>query len=131
MKPRLPRLTLITLTLAGCGTASTSNDNWDYVGSVANLRSPPTSMTAERRKEIDDERHGKPGMPSEAIQQKFRNEFEDWKRSVREALNSVRNSCTRETGDTGTRHFFGGYDDAFLACMKARGWIRPLRSNHL
>jgi hypothetical protein len=38
-------------------------------------------------------------------------------------------ACTRETGDHGTGHKLWGYSEAFMACMKARGWAAGSRTH--
>jgi hypothetical protein len=125
-------LLLVALLAVGCGAATTTKDGWDYNGPDATLKSPPLNMSEERRREILEDLGGKSsGMPSEAIQEKFRAEFETWKRKYAEALQSARDACARSTGDSGTPGFWAGYSDAFVDCMRARGWMRPSGSNPL
>ncbi len=118
--------------VAGCGTTSPKKDSSDYNGPDATLRSPVVNLSPERRREIAEDLGGKPfGMPSEAMQEKFRAEFEIWKRKYLDAMHAGQDACKRETGETGNPGLWSGYSDAFVACMNARGWVRPRGSNPL
>jgi hypothetical protein len=129
---RLSLLSLAALLAVGCSAATTRKDSWDYNGPDTTLKSPPLNMSEERRREISEDLGGKPsGTPSETIQEKYRAEFETWKKNYLEALQVARDTCTRATGDSGTPSFWTGYSDAFVTCMKGRGWTRPRGSNPL
>ncbi len=43
---------------------------------------------------------------------------------ISEALEAAKDACARETGDSKIPGYWSGYSDRFMACMKARGWIR-------
>ncbi len=132
MVRHLPLLSLVALLAGGCGATSTKRNSWDYSGPDVRLKSPPLNMSEERRREIFEDLGGRQfGMPSEALQEKFREEFETWKRKYLEALEGARDACARETGESGTPSFWTGYSKVFVACMNARGWSRPRGSNPL
>jgi hypothetical protein len=94
----------------GCGTASTGKDNWAYTGPDAKLKSPP--------------RISKENLTPEALQQRFRENLEAWEQERRNVFEAVKDTRARETGDGRTPGYWRGYSDAFMACMKAQGWIR-------
>jgi len=52
-------------------------------------------------------------------------DFGAWQSKVLAAMEEAKVVCRRETGDSGERHFWTGYDTAFLACMNVQGWSRP------
>jgi hypothetical protein len=104
-------LCLTAMCISGCGTTSTSRNNWAYVGADAALEFPrPPAPTKNDTAEIRLQRY------VELLDAQHRR--------LLEALENARNSCIHETGDSGSRHFWTGYDKAFLACMSARGWSR-------
>ena len=132
MGKHLPVLSLAAWLAVGCAAAPSSKDSWAYAGPDAVLNSP-FMASRERQREMVEELGGKPGTPSEALQQKVRDEFEAWKKVRLDAVQTAKDVCARETGDSATPGFLGRYGEAFLACMKTRGWSRssygdPLRS---
>jgi hypothetical protein len=103
-------LSLAVLCLVGCGPASTKEENWAYTGSDAALRQPT---------------FGPQGSLSPADRHlQVQQSTEAWRKKSGEAVDSAKDACARETGGSGTRNSLTGYSDAFMACMKARGWIR-------
>lgn len=101
-------LSLAAMCLVGCGTTSTSKENWAYLGSDATLRSPPRIPRAN--------------LSSEAWLSKLRENEEAWRQKRQEAVEAAKDACARETGASGKRSFWTGYGAAFMACMNARGW---------
>lgn len=102
---------LVATCISSCGTASTSRDHWAYVGADPALEFPrPPARTKDDTPEMQLQRYVE---LSAAHRQRL------W-----DAMENTRSSCIRETGDSGSRHFWAGYDKAFLACMNARGWSR-------
>ena len=127
MTNRLPILALVASSMFGCGTASTSRDHWAYVGDDPTLRSPPT-MLPSRVHAINEEMRGQ---PPEVVQRRLAGDFVNWQQRVVTTIHDARDTCVRATGDSGERHSWSGYDEAFLACMGARGWTRPTGSDPL
>jgi hypothetical protein len=101
---------LAAIGLAGCGSASKGEENWAYEGTDQSLRSPHTGPAGS--------------MSAEARHAQLLESVEAWRLKNREALEAAKGACARETGDNRTPGAWRGYSDAFMACMKAKGWIR-------
>ena len=129
---RLALCAIVPALLAGCGTASTSEYSWLYVGTDESLKSSPTDRALALRYKLARERGEKPiKPPSVAEYAAMQTDYEIWRRELLATIDQDRATCARKTGDSGKRHFWTGYDPAFLACMSERGWTRPTGSDPL
>jgi hypothetical protein len=88
-------LLLVAIIVAGCGTATTSPENWAYSGADRSLRSPPPIP--------------RDNLSTEAWQLRIQQSLETWQRQRAEALEVAKNACAGAV---------------FMACMKAKGWSR-------
>jgi hypothetical protein len=107
---RFAILVLACAGLAGCGTVDTSRENWAYTGRDAALRQPAPPSIGE--------------LASAAWALEAQGKLDAWQRRTQAAVNADKEACGRETGQGGAPGARSGNGDAFLACMKARGWIR-------
>ena len=99
---------LTAICIVGCATTSMSTDHWTYSGRDEALRMPPRVPRGELS-------------PSAWLARLKENEAAWWQQ--REALvESAKDSCARETGQSKTPGYWFGFGNAFEACMKARGW---------
>ncbi len=96
--------------LSACGTASTSRESWAYTGRDAALRQPAPPSIGE--------------LASAAWALEAQRQLDAWQQKTQAAIDSDKDACGRETGQGGALGAWTGYGDAFLACMKGRGWIR-------
>jgi hypothetical protein len=96
--------------LYGCGSASTKEEGWAYVGTDATLKSPAYGPIGN--------------MTPETRQAQIQAAFEAWRQKNRNAVEASKDACASETGDSKAAGTWTGYSSAFMACMKAQGWIR-------
>lgn len=100
----------ISVGAVGCGTATTSQENWAYSGPDVTLKSPPPIPAGDN--------------PPDVRTQRYRESFEAWQQKRRDAARSANESCARQTGETGMPGLWTGYSKAFVDCMRAQGWSR-------
>jgi hypothetical protein len=50
--------------------------------------------------------------------------MEAWRRKSWEAIDAAKADCARVTGESATPGAWSGYSEAFLGCMRDRGWRR-------
>ena len=114
MARRLRHLAVIFMTaawLTACGSAVTKGDNWSYIGPEAALKLPPMML--------------RPGNASDPAWKKEADEkMAAWQSAIRQAADTAKAACASETGESVTPGYLTGYGDAFMACMKRRGWAR-------
>lgn len=107
---RIAAVLLACAGLSACGTASTSRESWAYAGRDAALRQPAPPSIGE--------------LASAAWALEAQRQLDAWQQKSRAAIDADKEACGRETGQGGPLGALTGYGDAFLACMKGRGWIR-------
>jgi hypothetical protein len=105
-----PLLALAATCLVGCGTATTSKDNWAYTGSDAALRLPPPMRIGDS---------SDPAWRLEAQEK-----MAAWQQKRQAAAEAEKSTCARETGQSEASSLWTGYTETFMACMKARGWTK-------
>lgn len=103
-------MTLALAGLAGCGTVGTNRESWAYTGRDAALRQPAPPSIGE--------------LASAAWALEAQGKLDAWQRRTEAAVEADKEACGRETGQAATLGALTGYGEAFLACMKGRGWIR-------
>jgi hypothetical protein len=111
MNGKLLASTLAVLALAACASPSTRDENWAYTGPDAALRLPPAPV-------------GLGDAAAAAWQLEAQEKLEAWRRRNVAAADAAKDACALETRSTGARGPWSGYDAAFLACMKTKGWQR-------
>ena len=102
---------LAALALTACATSTTRDENWAYNGPDAALRVPPAPV-------------GLGDAAAAAWQLEAQQKMEAWRKRNAAAVDAAKGACALETKTTGRPGLWSGYDDAFLACMKAKGWQR-------
>lgn len=100
---KLCSLLLAASCLAGCATAP-ARGGWTYFGPDPTLRSGVVL---------------RPGGSSGPA---WRYDLTGWQQKLRQTNEAAEDACARDTGENATPNFWTGHGNAFVACMKARGW---------